>query len=468
MSDETRSGSVRSGASGLPLGVFISVAFGQLLIEFFVAAFGTRVNDFYINEIGLASWVVSLAFILYAVYNMVNDPIIGFFTDRPRRFWKRYGKRFPWIAGSGVPWAASFVLLFLAPNLDPGNHTWTIFAWLLFTICLYDTMFSIYDTNYNGLIPDKFRSDRQRVRQSAFAVGLGLVGSVAGAILPPMFVTYGERSTFATSAMIVAGIGAIAFLLSLPGVWETREMRERAVRAAEAPRERFFAAMGTALRHRNFVAYLIVYLCYQSLSLLMLGSVPYVVRFILNAAPETESMIFGGYIVTGLLSIPVWTIVVRRLGYKRVFVAGGIVVALMALPLLFVSTVTGMIVVISISGVGLIGFWVMLLPILGDVIDEATVLQGKRHEGMYMGIRTFFGRVAIIVQALTFGAVQILTGFEPGSAVQSARAVFGIRIQLAIVPMVLMLAGVLLFRAIYDLTPEKKERIRARIAELEL
>jgi len=318
----------------------------------------------------------------------------------------------------------------------------------------------VFDTNYNGLIPDKFRTDRERVRQSAFAVGLGLVGSVLGSILPPMFVTYKVRSSFVTSALVVAGIGLVAFLLTLPGVREDRAMRGR-----QAP---FFPTLRAALRQRNFLAYLIVYLCYQSLTLLMMGSVPYVVRFVLQASADTESVIFGGYILTGLLSIPLWTYLARRLGNKRVFLIGGLIISVLALPLLFVSSLAGVVVVVALMGIGLIGFWVMMLPILGDVIDEASVSAGRRQEGVYMGIRTFFGRIAIIVQALTLAIVQTATGFRPGAAAQSARAVLGIRLQLALVPMVLMLTGILVFWRLYDLTPEKKQGIRARLQELGL
>lgn len=62
-----------------------------------------------------------------------------------------------------------------------------------------------------------------------------------------------------------------------------------------------------------------------------------------------------------------------------------------------------------------------------------------------MGVRTFFGRIAIIIQAITFALIHILTGFEPGSATQSATAVFGLRLQVSVVPMILMIIGILLF-----------------------
>ena len=84
-------------------GTYISVSFGNLITEFFIVAFGTRVFDFYENEIGLNSKWISAAIILYAVWNMVNDPLIGYISDKPRKWWSKYGKRRPWILGAIIP-----------------------------------------------------------------------------------------------------------------------------------------------------------------------------------------------------------------------------------------------------------------------------------------------------------------------------------------------------------------------------
>ena len=109
-----------------------------------------------------------------------------------------------------------------------------------------------------------------------------------------------------------------------------------------------------------------------------------------------------------------------------------------------------------------------MLPVLGDVVDEAALKNNTRQEGIYMGVRTFFGRIAIIIQALTFAIIHISTGFEPGSPTQSPLAILGLRFQVALVPMILILIEILLFWKLYDITPEKKVEIRKKLAELNL
>jgi len=454
----------------ISLKIFVSVGFGQMLIEFLLAVFGTRIFDFYENEIGLASGVIALAFIIYAVYNMFNDPFAGYLADKPRKFWKKYGKRYLWIIFGGLFWAVSFILLFAVPDVDPNANVLFLFFWLLITICIYDTFFSIYDVNYNGLIPDKFRTDEHRVKLASFAVAFGVIGTVLGAVLPPILITYGDRATFFTMSIIVSIIGVVILLLLIPGIKEDQEMIDRMV-SVDAQKEQtpFFKMMKVALKQKSFVAYLCIFTFYQATVLLMVGSIPYVVRFILKEEAIVESYIMLGYIFTGLISIPFWSKLAQKKGdFKKSFMLGGVLMVIFIIPLIFVDTVFWVIIAVAILGIGSIGFWVMMLPVISDVVDEAAVRNGVRQEGFYMGVRTFFGRIAIIIQAATFAIIHILTGFEPGSATQSATAVFGLRLQVAVVPMFLMLIGILLFWRLYDITPEKKQEIKAKLKELDL
>jgi len=110
----------------------------------------------------------------------------------------------------------------------------------------------------------------------------------------------------------------------------------------------------------------------------------------------------------------------------------------------------------------------MQLVCLADVIDEAVVNTGKREEGIYNGINVFFSRLAIIVQALSFAVVHLLTGFVEGSETQSARAIVGIRIHFAVVPFFALLIGILLFWKFYDITPEKVSENQIKIKQLKL
>jgi GPH family glycoside/pentoside/hexuronide:cation symporter len=226
--------------------------------------------------------------------------------------------------------------------------------------------------------------------------------------------------------------------------------------------------MRAIIKQKNFIAYLIFYTLYQATILLFLGSIAYLNRYIIQGDETNESLIMLGYIITGLISIPIWNKIAQKYGNKRVFIAGGFIIGLLTLPFLFVSSLIGAVITASIIGIGLIGFWLMQTPILADIIDEAIVEQEIKFEGFYMGIRTFFGRISIIIQALTFALIHFFTGFDPQAPVLSDLAIIGLRIQMALVPMILMIVGVLFFWKLYDLSDEKKKEIQAKLRTLKL
>ena len=102
------------------------------------------------------------------------------------------------------------------------------------------------------------------------------------------------------------------------------------------------------------------------------------------------------------------------------------------------------------------------------MIDESVVRTGKREEGIYNGFQQFFGRIAILIQAITFAVVHTLTGFKEGASTQTPEAIFGIHIHFALMPMIFMFIACMIFWKWYDLTPDKVKINQDKVKELGL
>ena len=96
-----------------------SYGFGKFVNEFLNMAFGAFVFFYYEAEIGLSVWLAAFGYIIFAIWNAVNDPLIGYLVDRPFNFTKKWGRRFPWVLIGGVPWIFCYLLLFTPPAVDP-------------------------------------------------------------------------------------------------------------------------------------------------------------------------------------------------------------------------------------------------------------------------------------------------------------------------------------------------------------
>jgi GPH family glycoside/pentoside/hexuronide:cation symporter len=448
-----------------------SYGFAKALSQFIGLAFTAFGFYYYESEIGLNVLLVGLGYILYAIYNAVNDPLVGYLSDRPFRFTKRWGRRFPWIIFGGAGWIVSYVLIFMPPNVDPESGAWILLAWLVFASCLFDTFASIFFVNFNSLFPDKFRTIEERRTANAIATPIGLVGTALAVTLPPYFITFGDLRTYIIQAGVVLIIGFLILILSIPGCREDQETIDRYLSAHdnETKRESFFSSMKIALKQKSFVAFIITYVLYQSLVDCVQVSVPYVVRFILEMPASAIILISVGFLIGSVLSIPFWIKMANKTNDNRkTILIAFIFLAVSAAPLIFINSYIGIIIGMTIMGIGIGGTWVMLAIVLGDVIDESIVRTGKREEGIYSGFQQFFGRLAILIQAITFVVIHTLTGFDEGASTQSPEAVFGIHLHFALLPMIYMLIGCIIFWKFYDLTPIKVKANQEKLRELGL
>jgi len=446
-----------------------SFGFGKFVNEFFVMAFGALVFFFYERELGLDPLLAMLGFIIFAFWNAVNDPLIGYLTDRPFRFTKKWGRRFPWVIIGGITWILSYILIFTPPVVDLSEGMWIIFAWLVFSTCLYDTFASIFNVNFYSIFPDKFRSGRERRNASTISTIIAACGTATGSILPPLFYDFGDPQSYINQAIIVVIICMIALVLSIPGIREDQVRIDCYLESCEKGMERpsFFKEFIRTLKHRNFLAYIITFTLYQSLVQLMVGSIPYVTEFVLLRTEDDIMIIMAILLIGMIISMPAWSYLAHKTNDDRkVMLIASIYLAVVTFVLFFVRNYYVMMVAIFIWGTGEGGFWVMMSPIFANAIDESVIETGQRREGIYNGIQTFVGRAALVAQAVGIGVVHILTSFDPHDITPLAQ--FGIQVHFALIPAILMAIGAIIFGLYYKLTPDIVDRNRERLIQLKI
>lgn len=450
--------------------VIASFSIGQLLWNLVGGVFNGQIQFFYENELQLDVWFYTFAFLIYTIWNMFNDPLAGYMGDRTTRFTQRWGKRYPWIIAFGIPWCLSLILVFLPISTAQWGQM-GVFFWLLFSICLFDTLLSFWNTNWVGLTPDKFRDSTERKQIGAFGTLMGTIGGFLGGLIPPVIAKYGNIPSYFTMAVIVAVIGLISVFLMIPGSRETKKMKERRLILDSKGKESFFKILVEALKEKNFIAYCLAYLLWQTCTQLFTTSIPYVNSWVLGLPKSYEVIPLIFYLITTLASTPLWYKLAVKYGCRKIAIIGFLICTITAAFGMLMSTLVHLIILFCIIGIGVGAFWTTMTAMVSDVMDEVAIKTGKRDEGTYMGVRTFIARLAIGIQVILLAIVHTATNYIPGDPTlitQTPEALFGILLLTSGIPAIIFLIATIIMWRIYDITVEKEHELKIRLDELKL
>ena len=123
-------------------------SFGGAMIS---GTYGSLLSIFYVDYLGLVgpyAYLVVIMSIAYAVWNALNDPLFGFYSDRSK---SKKGRRIPFMRYTAPFLGLSFILVWFAP-ISPDKIF--VFWWMLVTTFLYDTGYTIVFLIYSALPPE--------------------------------------------------------------------------------------------------------------------------------------------------------------------------------------------------------------------------------------------------------------------------------------------------------------------------
>ena len=432
----------------------------------------TNLQFYYITIVLLSIELYIIANIIYTVWNMFNDPLLGHFCDKSTRWVMKHGKRYPFIVSGVLIGIPLTVFVFFVPfESTPANQI-LIFLWLLIMLCLADTFASLTEINLYGLIVDKIRDTNDRKKAGGIGVLMGTIGILLAVVFQPIILeALGRQTIFAWTMQILffAVIAIIIFLLSLSGLSESTEMRERRLKIdTEKKDEDFFRVLKQAMKQRNFQALIILRVAYLTSYNIFVSTISFWIIYVLNLDLTANIIPMMLFILGGPITIPLWLKIGKKANAKIMFILGFLIIIVCAIPMMFIDSLIGTAIVFAILGAGAGCQAVFGLLIFSDTIEEAAIITGTRQEGIYIGINIFFIRTSIALQVFIVGIVLLITGFNPKATIQAPEALLGIRLLMSIIPGSILLTGVILFWILFNITPEKRLATQAKLKELGL
>ena len=427
----------------------LSPAIATIIPSFFQFFFLTQVA-------GLNPLMAGSVRAILTVWDAVNDPVIGWLSDRTR---SKLGRRRPWILYGAVPFGIIYFLQWLVPPFDDtGKFIYYLIVGLLFNIA-----FTAVNVPYTALTAELTQDYDERTSLNAFRFAFSIGGSIVAGVLHPLIV---ERFAPPTTGYLVSG-AIWGGLTILPFFWCVAGTREQHS-ADDVQDENVIQQFRTALSNRPYLfvigIYLFSWLAVQFTSTIL---VPYVTFWLQR--PDLIGLMILGVQGSAFVCLFMWNAVSRRIGKKAVYMIGMIFWIGVQAALFFVQPdqSTLALVLAVLAGVGVATAYIVPWSMMPDVIELDELETGQRREGVFYGLMVLLQKFGLAAGQFIIGVVLQNTGFiateGQTNLTQPASALFALRILIGPAPTVILLCGMAL-TAFYPITKAKHAEILARLA----
>lgn len=432
-------------------------ALGTSLIS---GIYGALLPIFYQDYLGLTARWIALASAIYGVWNAINDPLFGYITDSTH---SKLGRRIPYMRFTAPFLALTFILVWFAP---PKAGQQALFWWMLVSMILYDTAYTIIGLVYSALLPEVTESDAERNGLQISSSLFGLLGMLLGFIIPDFFRPKAGTSVsflpLQVSMIVVALVSMVLIIITTLRVKERPEFHtvDQPIGLGKALKYTFTSKSFLVLVAANFMSIL--------MNSLILGAIFYLADYVMQM---NTMILLACLFIPLLIGVPVTTLIRSRLGVVQtqqvlLLIAGiGLVlVAIVPTPLIPVC--------IALAGFGLAGPQTLTNVLFAQVADEDELRSGVRREGAFFGINALITKpaqsIALALSPFILEATQFVTRDQNGGQIflnQPASAIFGIKAIAGLVPGLAMLLGALIL-FLYPLRGAYLENVQKQVLQL--
>lgn len=432
-------------------------ALGTSLIS---GIYGALLPIFYQDYLGLAANWIATASLIYAIWNALNDPLFGYLTDSTR---SRWGRRIPYMRFTAPFLALTFVLVWFAP---PQAGQEALFWWMLVSMLLYDTCYTIIGLAYSALLPEVTESDAERNGLQISASLFGLLGMILGFLIPDLFrPKAGAEISFLPLQVSMIVVAVVSMTLVLVTTFRVKERPEftrvdRPIPLGDALRFTFTSKSFLVLVSQNFMSILM-----QSL---ILGMMFYLADYVLQMP---TLVILLCVFIPLIIGVPVTSILRKRYG---VVGAQQLLLTIAGLGLVAIAFVPNPLILLCLvaAGFGLSGPQTLTNVLFAQVADEDELRSGVRREGAFFGVNALVTKpaqsVALALIPIVLEATNFVTREANNGQIflnQPVSALFGIKALMGLIPGLALLLGALLLRW-YPLRGEYLEKVKTDLLEL--
>ena len=414
---------------------------------------GGVLTYFFVNHLGMSPGYSAMCWLLFGLWNALNDPLFGFISDKTKSV---LGRRIPYIRYGSIIVALVFILSWTI--WFPTKTDNTLFIQMFLSLFLFDSLYTAIATSLYVMPFEMAVTNKARGKIMLVKLIFGLLAlSVPLVLLAELENLLGSSEAAFRRLMLIIGAAAGAIMF-----FSTFFYKENGY-TKEEEQYPFIRSLVTCLKNKSF-------LVFESISFsvtfiqtaLMIGLSYYFDAFGINYL-----FCYGAMFLGILFGIWLWMKPGAIWKVKK---------SIILMCLIFGLTLAVMLILGQYTAAGVIGFFgagigfaggMYEVPLMfGDVMDYDEKLCGLRREGMYAGVNSLICKPAISFANALFPIMLGWFGYNTaiGVAAQSATAKLGVRVAWLAIPIALLALCAALIARFYPLGGAEWDRTKEELA----
>jgi Na+/melibiose symporter-like transporter len=223
------------------------------------------------------------------------------------------------------------------------------------------------------------------------------------------------------------------------------------------------------LKDRNWMAFTMAVFFWSIAGMCLVAGLDFFIVHYLGL--DYSAIIFPSLVAIagGVISIPIFAKLVRKFGAKKAYLTSLFLFFIFYLVFFFVEDLTGLTTAFFLVGIASGGQTIIYVIVSSEAIDNSVILSNKREEGTYNGILRIFTGFSYVFQTLIFAIVSSYTGYIPAKGKnQTELARFGLKLQMSLIPMFIILIGIIIFVYFYKISKEQAVTNKKKLIEMKL
>ncbi len=410
---------------------------------------------FLTDVVGISPGAAGTAIFVGSTWDYVNDPIMGYISDRTRTRW---GRRRPYLLFGPLPFALAFILMWWRP---PFEQELLLAVYYAVAYLLFDAAATLLYMPYFALTPELTSDYDERTSLTSYRMFFSILGSLL-AFTVPWFIIDSFHPQNAPRVLLMGAIFAVASALPLLLVFFGTQEREEFMHR-ERPELR--QSLRLVLRNKPFLFGLGIFLTTWISIVILQDSLAYFIKHVVDREAESE-LIMATVFVTAILVLPLWNWISQRSSKRWAYIGGIAFWAVVQIVLVTVTAQTSLAVILFLcflAGIGVAAAHVLPWAIIPDAIEWGELQTGQRNEGMTYSLVTLLRKAATSIAIPATLWLLHLTGYDGLAEQQPVSAILGLRLVIGPIPALLLCLGIA-FAFFYPLTRRKHAAVVSELA----